>query len=529
MIRAIAIFIVAALGAGLVAWLVDNPGWVTVDWFGFRLETPMSIMAVVMVLAFIALYLALRLLRAIVKSPGALRAVSGRHRAEQGMGALTEGLAAAAAGDAFGAHRHAARAGRLVKEGSLAAVLALEAAELEGREEDVTALALSLLDHPQTELLGRRALFDLAVKSSQQDRATDEAEAAFENHPTAGWAAEALLADAIRAADWDRAKSILSRAVRHDGFSKDRAHALKPALILAEAMEWMRKNEPQKALGLARKAFEADGAFVAAAVMVAELSLKAGKTKRARDIAQSLWANYPHPALGRVFVALQEGETQEEKLARLHELVGLNPDHVESRLLFAEHAIVARNVIAARDALKDLLLEGTSARAFALMAAQEKVEHGAAAEPEDWIEKALAAPRDGVWVCANCGHSAADWQAVCARCSAVARAEWATHINAPNAVAVAPTMAPAPKQTASNTAVSARTPMRAPVAAPDRKAPRAALISSKATADRPGSSAETSSRQPDDPGTEQKTQSTNQSTNQSNDKSNDKSKGEAAW
>ncbi len=500
MVRAIFIFAVAALGATGVAWLVEYPGWVTVDWFGFRLEAPMIVIALVLVLTFAGLYILLRFLNLITGGPAAWRAFSSRQRARQGMGALTQGLAAAAAGDASKAHRHAARAERLITDGPLARVLALEAAELEGRADDVAALAPALLDDPETELLGRRALFDLARASAEQDRATDQAEAAFENHPAAGWAAEALLADALRQKEWNRAKSVLARATRHDAFSNGRPEQLKAALMLTEAMDWERRDETQKALALARKAHETDAGLVAAAVMVAEHSFRAGKLKRAREVVQDLWGTYPHPALGRVFAELNSDESQEDRLARLHELVSANPDHTESRLLFAKHAIAARNVTAARDALKDLLVAGTSARAFALMASLDKAEHGAAAAPEDWIEKALTAPRDGVWVCSACGQLEQNWGAVCPRCVGVATAQWATHLGTNGNVHSPARPAAEPAKASGPDAQAASLPPKQEV--------RAALPSGGAEASgAPEALAppdNVPSRQPDDPGADKK-------------------------
>jgi len=494
MARAIFIFLVAALIAGFVVWVVSYPGWVTADWLGYRFEAPMSVTVLALVALFTVLYFLLRLIHTIASGPDAVRRVYEKRQTKRANAALTQGLAAAAAGDAHLAHREAARAGRLAKDGPLAQVLALEAAMLEERDRDVAALAPGLLNHPETELLGRRALFDLARKSHNWAGEVDHAEAAFETHPAAGWAAEALLADAIRHTDWDRARSILARGGRAGSFTNGRAAHIKAALMLAEAQDLAAKGDTGKAAALARKAWEADDTLAAAAVLRAELLEGAGKPKAARDFAERVWPVRPHSTLGRVIAAPEGDETHDDVLARVRAVASANPDHIESRLLVAEAALAARDVTAGRDALKPLLETGGSARAYALMAALDRAEHGAAADPEEWIDLALAAPRDAVWVCGACGYRAPTWHGACPRCARVATAAWATHdeeiTDAPAAPA-APSPASEPQPATEQAAAPA--PRVAPVVAAAAPAPDATDTDDAAPATAPI---------PDDPGTD---------------------------
>jgi len=427
MARALFIFLIAALIAGAVVWVVSFPGWVTADWLGYRFEAPVSLTLLGVFGFFIALHFLNRLIRAIAGGPGAWQKRFREWRAQRGMGALTQGFAAAAAGDAGVAHKEAARAGRLVKNGPLAQVLALEAAALEGRDDDVAALAPVMLSQPETELLGRRALFDLARKRKDRTGEIDQAEAAFGAHPAAGWAAEALLADAIRASDWERAQSVVTRAARHDAFPNGRAKTLRAVATLAEARSTADAGDNGKAASLARKAQEQDPELVAAAITRADALAQGGKTKPAADIAQKSWKSHPHPDLGRHLAVRSETESGAENLLRARDAIAENSNHIESRLFLAERAILNSDVAAAREALT--LAPGVDApsRAYALLAALERAEHGAAADPDQWIAKALAARRDAVWRCGSCGYDTRDWHAVCPNCDTVGGARWGTH------------------------------------------------------------------------------------------------------
>jgi len=341
MARAIFIFILAALIAAAVVWIVSFPGWVSADWLGYRYEGPVSLTLLGLAGLFVALHFLFRVVHAIAGGPRAWQRRAQDWRARRGMGALTHGLASAAAGDASAAHKEAARAGRLVKNGPLAQVLALEAAALEGRDKDVASLAPGLLNHPETELLGRRALFDLARARGDEIGAADQAEAAFGNHPAAGWAAEALVAHALQEGDHDRAQSVVQRAARHDAFPSARAKSIKAAIYLNDSMVRAAEGDAGKASTLARKALEADENLVAAAVARAGHLADAGKPKAVFDVARKVWGASPHPDLGHLVARGDDAAGASETASRVDDLIRENPDHVESRLLLAETADVA--------------------------------------------------------------------------------------------------------------------------------------------------------------------------------------------
>ena len=81
------------------AWLAERPGTVTAEFHGWRLDTSVGVLllaVVVLILVCIALWL---FYRWITWAPGALLEGWGESRRRRGYRELTQGLAAAAAGD----------------------------------------------------------------------------------------------------------------------------------------------------------------------------------------------------------------------------------------------------------------------------------------------------------------------------------------------------------------------------------------------------------------------------------------------
>src|SRR5437764_5855111 len=100
LLRTLAWFVLAAAAMFAAVWLAERPGAVTAEWHGWRLDTSVgALLVAVVALVVIAVVLWL-LYRWIMGAPGALLEGWGEGRRRRGYRALTQGLAAVAAGDA---------------------------------------------------------------------------------------------------------------------------------------------------------------------------------------------------------------------------------------------------------------------------------------------------------------------------------------------------------------------------------------------------------------------------------------------
>jgi len=426
MIRLLTIIAAAGIAAAGMAWLADRQGELLMTLDGYELRMSAGVAAGFLIALAAAAILAARAFAVFLRGPRALGLWSRARRRRGGEIALSRGLVAAAAGDAPEARRLARRAQALLGAPPLGLLLSAQAAQLAGDEDGQMRAYRAMLDHPETEFLGLRGLFMLASRSGEDDTALDYAARAHRLKPKAAWAANALFDLRSARGQWREAQAALDVAARAKTLAPDVAKRRRAVLLAAEAMEADRAGEAATALSLALEAVALSPALTPAAVLAARRLTSAERAWKAQDIIEAAWAQAPHPDLAAAYAAIRPDEDGEVRAKRLKGLAALNRSHLESRLLEAEQAILTQHWSEARAALAPLARAFATARVCALMAELEQGERGDATAAHGWLARAVRAPRDAQWSCANCGWTSEDWTAVCPGCGAFDSLAWTT-------------------------------------------------------------------------------------------------------
>ena len=390
----IAVLVVLALGFG---WLADNPGEVTLVWFGRHLETDTTVL-VVAVLAALALTIALFVVvRWLVCMPGSIFGWFGRRRRERGLAALSRGLIAVGVGDAKTATKATEEATWILGDEPMALLLQAQAAQLIEDRGSAERAYRTMLDNPQTKLLGLRGLYVEAVRWGDGEAAARHAEEANRLAPKLAWAGTALADHRAQTHDWQGALETIDRNRRHGVVGSAAAKRLRAVVLTADGLE----RETTAADIVRGTALEAHGlapSLVPAACLAARLVSRNGDLRKAARILETTWKIEPHPDLADAYAGLRSGDSAQDRLARIRDLVKLRANHPEGQLALARAAIDAKDFATARDALKPLLVETPTRRVCLAMAALEDGEHGDAAAARAWLTRAVHAPRDRAWV-----------------------------------------------------------------------------------------------------------------------------------
>src|SRR5262245_38323727 len=148
LLRTLVWFVLLAVAMTVAVWLMQRPGLVTIQWQGWRLDTSVGVLFLVVALlcALAAgLYTLWRWLRG---APSTVFDIWGESRRRKGYRALTQGMVAVAAGDGAEAQRCARLAEKLLEEPPLTRLLSAQAAQLAGDREAAQRYFAAMLDDP---------------------------------------------------------------------------------------------------------------------------------------------------------------------------------------------------------------------------------------------------------------------------------------------------------------------------------------------------------------------------------------------
>jgi HemY protein len=445
MARLVVILIVLGLIAAGAAWLTDNDGTATFVMAGYEWRMSTSIAVLLAVLLAIAVAFLIWLLLFLVGGPARLGAWSTQRRARKFFQSLSHGLIAAAAGDAGEASHFARRTEKLMRGQPLALLLLAQAGELSGEEDKQEAAYHEMLKYPETEFLGLRGLFELALRRHDEVQALVHATRAYALKPKA-WALNAMFDVRVSRREWREAVALVVQATRNRALSPEDAKRRRAVLLAAQAIDAERSGDTA-ALEFALEALALAPGLTAPALIAARHLTAQGQIRKAEDVIEAAWAEAPHRDLARAYAAIRPGDSKEARAERLIGLAKLNPMHRESRMLLAEENVALNRWDEAHSILAPLAEDRSSARVCSLMADIAQGQEDAPAA-QLWRSRAARGTRLADWRCLRCCGTASEWGPVCPRCGAFDSLRWTAPELAPAAVPLAsgaPVPLPAPE------------------------------------------------------------------------------------
>lgn len=404
------VFLAALLALAFgFSWLADNPGEVTFVWLGQRVETDTTTAFVALGALVVAILVLIALVQVIFRMPGSIFGWWGRRRREKGWAALSRGLIAIGAGDLATATKASNEARWILGDEPLALVLEAQSAQLIGDRGSAQRAFQSMLEKPETRLLGLRGLYVEAVRWGDGAAAARHAEAANRTAPKLAWAGTALADHRAQNRDWQGTLETIDRNRRNGIVDRATARRLRAVVLTADGLERELTN-PDVVHGNALEAHGLAPDLVPAACLAARLTAAGGDLRKAARILEATWKQEPHPEIADTYAHLRSGDSARDRLGRIRDLVKLRANHPEGSLALARAAIEAREFGTARAALQPLLAETPTRRVCLAMAALEDGEHGDVAAARTWLTRAVHAPRDRAWVAD--GHVSETWAAL---------------------------------------------------------------------------------------------------------------------
>jgi len=423
-LRVLVWFIVAAVVMLGAVWLAERPGTLTAEWRGWRIDTSVGVVLVVvllLMLAGIALWLTYR---SIVGAPGAFLEGWGDSRKRRGYRELTQGLAAVAAGDGVEAQKHARKAEALLSEPALTLLLSAQAAQLTGDREAAAKTFTAMLEDDQMAFLGLRGLIAQSLRDGDQVRALDYAERAFKLRPDTPWVVHSLFDMQAQIGEWKSAQATLEAGLRTKVITQNKGRTLKALLLVERSRAAEREEHHTDALALAREAFGLAPERIAVSRRLAEAQLKSGDARRAMKTLERGWALSPHPDLAELYLKASGENDPLKRVGVVRKLTAQKPDDLESQLVLAQTSLDAGLWGEARRYLQTAGGTNPPVRVCRLMAEVEERAQSDQAKVHEWLGKAAIAPADKAWRCSACGAHHESWRSVCESCGAFGTLHW---------------------------------------------------------------------------------------------------------
>ncbi|MDJ0683948.1 MAG: heme biosynthesis HemY N-terminal domain-containing protein [Alphaproteobacteria bacterium] len=393
MIRGLILFIKVGLIVAAAVYLSKYPGQVSIDWQGWRIDMSLALLALTVLVVTVVVVVVLRAWFGAVHAPGKFMTARRGARRDRGYHALTQGLAAVAAGDAAEAKKLARKADGLLKDPPLTRLLAAQAAQLDGDDQAAERYFEAMLEDKDTAILALRGLMMRALDAGDSAEARRLAEQAHRERPGAAWAADHLI-EAMRAdGDFDGALAVLTTAARHKAYPAASVKKRRADLILGKARALQRQESFAKALSLTQEAKKLDPANPNAVTMAARLLYRDGKPGKAARVIEDAWRVSPDPALASAYRDVAPDRTDLlAQVKRFERLLAFNPDHEESHLALAEAALDANLWGEARTHIGKVMAETgedqAAPRVCRLMARLEEQEHGDVEKARVWLMRA---------------------------------------------------------------------------------------------------------------------------------------------
>ena len=404
--KILAFLVVAIAVVAFAWWMAELPGAVAIHAGSLDVAAPTPIALLAAILLFLALYIVIRLIAAIVRLPRRSRRIQAERSRRRGDKAVTRTLLALAGGDADTARSEAQRGRSLLGDTPQTLLLAAYAARLGGNREQADEAFTQLAGRKDAAFLGLRGLLQGAVARGDWDAAGALAGQAAQIAPNAPWLRAERERLAIRGGSWKDALALGGRG------------AASAALGTAASDE---ETDPKQARRLAQQAWKADPGFTPAALAYVRRLRQVGQEKRAQSVLRESWTKLPNPALGEACMAGGGFMSPESRAAWLTDA---NPTHPESLLLRARAALAAGNIAKARHGAEAARDGGLNERRLWLLFASIAEREDDAGAASDALRHAANAPADPHWRCEACSTPHAEWHPICSHCGEAGRITW---------------------------------------------------------------------------------------------------------
>ena len=405
-------------------WLVYEPGHMTFEWFGYRLQAHAFIVVMLVLWQMASMVLLTRLWLWLVEAPRHLRVVREQKQTQRSLQALTRGFVALAAGESVDAQSEADTIDKNKPLPALSLLLRAQAALQQNKQEQASQHFAKMLETPETAFLARRGLAQYALQQGNTQRAIDHLQQAHQLQPTAIWPLRGLLTVYTGSQMWQQATDLLHSKHGKRAFSAQQKNRALAVIAYQRGQDALNQT-PRDAEGAyehLQASIKYDSALIVAFLLKASLEKQNSKRKKALQTLTLAWNKTRHPDIIQACYDLYPSSPPEKHYQIIHKLCEGATNEPQCRLALSDAAIKAQWWAQAEEWLAPL---STKAPLEAcIYQAQIHQAQGRDEQAQQWQRKAQTAHPLYQWFCQSCGTPQPQWHDTCPQCQSFATTQW---------------------------------------------------------------------------------------------------------
>lgn len=406
------------------AWLANNPGYVRIDWLGYRVETSAATaLALLIFIAFVYHYCLSKPVYWVLNAIGnmthgkavAEKIAAARVRKETEKYALLEKATNTLASGDIAAARKLKKQLERKFSSDPEKILAFEAAfdEASGNIPHALLLYAQMAQNPETAQLGILGQIRLYRQNGQPELALNLCLPLLDEKIIPQGLIMQAFDMQVELQHWSDAVVTLEKAYKHEIVSKDDYKEIKACLLLEQADS--ESDDKLKEI-IVKSAYDANEDSVEAAVRLAGYDAAKGEERKARAILKKLWRKTPCMEVYRAYAALHANETPVNQVKSVEKLVEENATAVLNDLIMADVYVTAGLWGEAKASLEKYMKQVPESKTAYALLARLAEQDGNEEAARTYRDKSLTAPEEKPFVCDTCGAVFPDWQNVCPSC-----------------------------------------------------------------------------------------------------------------
>lgn len=334
------------------------------------------------------------------------------------------------------ARRNLVNLRKIIGNDAIIDVLMLKIYKGEKNFDKMEQLSQKLIQNEDIQLVGMKAALEAQMEKKEFTEALKTVNQAFEVRQDLYWVIRSAFLLRAKSNDWLGALEILESGIEKNITPERKASRLKSIALYELAKQSLKDGDNTNFFKFITQALNENNKLIPAALDLAKYYIKYGnQIRKAENILCNIWRENPCYEVATAYLNLFPKDTKNERIQRMEKLALLNNKRPSlNNLILAELYIKAQKLNKAKTECQLFLLKNPATeKVMDILAELDKKTKKSSKKTKGIIEAIkqklsdnhlCSYPKDFQWVCANCGHTSDEWNAICPECSEIGRNYW---------------------------------------------------------------------------------------------------------